>query len=67
MGRNTGFREALITAPVPAPSSIYRPCGRVGVVLGQGALSGIWVRAPPSGPSHGGIQGAGISGFFGRF
>ena len=63
---NTGFREALITAPVLSPSSTYRPCGRVGVVLGQGAPSGIWVHAMPAGPRPWRYPGGRGFGFVGR-
>ena len=62
----TGLLDALITAPVLSPSSTCRPCGRVGVVLGQGAPSGIWVRALPSGLRPWRYPGGRGFGFVGR-
>ena len=61
-----GFLEALITAPVLSPSINYRPCGRVGIVIGQRAPSGIWVRTLPSGPWSWRYTGGRGFGFVGR-
>ena len=54
----------LVTTFVPSPSATCGPFsrGQVGVVIGEGAHSGISVRALPSIPGHSGIQGAGVSG-----
>ena len=41
--QSTGFQVALVTTSVPTPAGTYDPFirGQVGVVIGEGALSGI--------------------------
>ena len=64
--RSSGFRLVLVTTFVPSPLGTYglSSQGGVSVVIGEGAPSGIWVCALPSGLGpwrYPGGRGSGVS------